>query len=153
MFNTCVFFPCSVMEVRFSENARVYKTENENFYFTVSIRVKFRVLELVADYCDIFVVVASTHLYPCIIFQVIINPDWSDMVILAQSDRDGKSQGLYAVYRKPQEGSAVPLEQRPITAHVEADRQHIENIVNFSCCYLWASMLDSTPPQPHINLL
>lgn len=75
------------------------------------------------------------------------------MVVMAQSDRDGKSQGLYSVYRKPTEGSAVPHDQRPITAHVEADRQHIENIVNFCCCYLWASMLDSNPPQPHINLL
>ena len=88
------------------------------------------------------------------IIQVLINPDWSDMVILAQSDRDGKSQGLYSVYRKPQEGGTVPQEQRPITAHIEADRQHIENIVNFCCCFLWSSMLDSsTPPQPHISLL
>ena len=82
-----------------------------------------------------------------------INPDWSDMVILAQLDRDGKTQGLYAMYRKPSEGSQVPLAERPITAHVEADRQHIECIVNFCCCYLWASMLDSTPPQPELHLL
>jgi hypothetical protein len=108
----------SMMEVRFLDNVRVYKTENEHYFFTV-----------------------------------IINPDWSDMVVLAQSDRDGKTQGLYSVYRKPREGSAVPADQRPITAHVEADRQHIENVVNFCCCYLWASMLDSSPPQPKLNLL
>ena len=82
-----------------------------------------------------------------------VNPDWADMVILAQSNRDEKTQGLHAVYRKPQEGGAVPLEQRPITAHVEADQQHIESIVNFCCSFLWASMLDSTPPQPHLTLL
>jgi hypothetical protein len=108
----------SAMKIRFSESVRVYKTENENYFFTV-----------------------------------VINPDWADMVVLAQSDRDGKSQGLYAVYRKPKEGSLVPQDQRPLTAHVEADRQHIENVVNFCCCYLWASMLDSTPPQPQLNLL
>lgn len=27
---------CRMMEIRFSENVRVYKTENENYYFTVS---------------------------------------------------------------------------------------------------------------------
>ena len=75
------------------------------------------------------------------------------MVVLAQSDRDGKTQGLYGMYRKPNEGSLVSLDQRPITAHVEADRQHIESLVNFCCSYLWASMLDSTPPQPQLNLL
>ena len=85
---------------------------------------------------------------------MIINPDWSDMFVLAQSDRDSKSQGLYSVYRKSEEaGSTVPQEQRPITAHVEADRQHIENVVNFCCYFLWASMLDSSPPQPNVNLL
>lgn len=84
--------------------------------------------------------------------QAIVNPDWQDMIILAQSDRDGRSQGLQAVYRKRQEGERDP-KQRPITAHVEADRQHIENIVNFCCSFLWASILDSAPPPPHLTLL
>lgn len=84
--------------------------------------------------------------------QAIINPEWQDMFVLVQSDRDGRQHGFSAVYRKPQEGG-VPLEERPITAHVEADRQHIETVVNFACSFLWASILDTSPPQPHLSLL
>lgn len=85
--------------------------------------------------------------------QAIINPDWQDMFVLVQSSQDSRGhQGFSAVYRKPQEGR-VPQQERLITANVEADQQHIETIVNFACSFMWASILDSTTPQPHITLL
>ena len=93
----------------------------------------------------------SSHSLP-LLQQAIVNPEWQDMFVLVQSDRDGRHQGFSAVYRKPREGG-VPLEERPITAHIEADRAHIETVVNFAGSFLWASILDTSPPQPHLNLL
>ena len=91
----------------------------------------------------------SVTFYP----QAIINPDWQDMFVLVQSSQESRGhQGFSAVYRKPQEGR-VPEQERLITANVEADQQHIENIINFACSFMWASILDTTPPQPHITLL
>lgn len=84
--------------------------------------------------------------------QAIINPEWQDMFVLLQSDRDARHQGFSAVYRKPNEGG-VPRDERPITANVEADQQHIETVINFACSFLWASILDSAPPSPQISLL
>ena len=85
--------------------------------------------------------------------QAIINPDWQDMFVLIQCNQDSRGhQGFSAVYRKHQEGRD-PKQERLITANVEADQQHIETIVNFACSFMWASILDTTPPQPHINLL
>ena len=84
--------------------------------------------------------------------QAIINPDWQDMFILVQTDRDQRHNRISALYRKPREGG-VPIKERLITAHVEADRQHIETVVNFACSFLWASILDTSPPQPQLSLL
>lgn len=69
------------------------------------------------------------------------------MFVMVRLDRDGRHQGFSAVYRKPQEGG-VPLEERKITAHVEAERQHIEAVVNFTCSFLWASILDTSLLNP-----
>lgn len=75
------------------------------------------------------------------------------MFVLIQSSQESRGhQGFSAVYRKAQEGR-VPEQERLITANVEADQQHIETIVNFACSFMWASILDTTPPQPHITLL
>ena len=52
--------------------------------------------------------------------------------------------GFHAVYRKPQEGG-LPTEQRRITAYVEADHQHLANVINFACCYLWSTLTDAMP--------
>ena len=84
--------------------------------------------------------------------QAILNPDWQDMLVLVQLNADSKQQAISAVYRKPMEGG-VPVEERLITAHVEADRHHIETVINFCCSFLWASILDSAPPLPQLNLL
>ena len=35
--NVCCLVFCSAMKIRFSESVRVYKTENENYFFTVRI--------------------------------------------------------------------------------------------------------------------
>ena len=82
--------------------------------------------------------------------QAIINPEWQDMFILVVVDRDVKQ--IASVYRKPNEGG-VPTKERLITANLEAERQHIETVINFVCSFLWASILDTSPPQPHLNLL
>ena len=79
-----------------------------------------------------------------------MNPDWQDMLVLLQHGSEGRHQAISAVYRKPTE---VPQEERHITAHVEADRHHIETVVNFCCSFMWASILDSAPPLPQLNLL
>ena len=96
----------------------------------------------------------KSHLCVWFFLQAVINPDWQDMFVLIQSNQElnRSHQGFSAVYRKPQEGR-VPEQERQITANVEADQQHIETIVNFACSFMWASILDTTPPQPHINLL
>lgn len=77
------------------------------------------------------------------------------MFVLVQSNQDSRghhNQGFSAVYRRPQE-ARVPQQERLITANVEADQLHIETVVNFACSFMWASILDTAPPQPHINLL
>ncbi len=67
-----------------------------------------------------------------------------------QIDKDSRS--IYCMYRHPKEGG-VPSVERRITANPEAERCHIETIVNFMCSFMWASIIDSTPPQPQLNLL
>ena len=74
--------------------------------------------------------------------QAIINPEWPDMFVMIQADREAHQQGICAVYRKPQEGG-VPLKERLISANVEGDRQHIETVVNFACSFLWANLVDN----------
>lgn len=74
------------------------------------------------------------------------------MLVLVQSGAEGRHQGLSAVYRKPMEGG-VPAKDRHITANLEADRHHIETVVNFCCSFMWASVLDAAPPLPQLNLL
>ena len=66
------------------------------------------------------------------------------MFVMLISDRDGHQQGLYAVYRKPKEGG-IPYEERNLTANIEAEQQHISDVINFACCYLWVSVLEDTP--------
>jgi len=83
--------------------------------------------------------------------QVIINPDWQDMAVLLEWGA-GAQQNVAALYRKPTEGG-VPLSQRHINANLEADRHHIETVINFCCSFMWASILDSTPPLPQLHLL
>lgn len=83
--------------------------------------------------------------------QAIVNPDWQDMLVLVQYGTESRS--LSAVYRKPMEGGSVPVQDRHITAHVEADRHHIQTVINFCCSFMWASILDSAPPLPQLNLL
>ena len=74
------------------------------------------------------------------------------MLVLVQSSNDSRHQGLSAVYRKHMEGG-IPLKERHITANLEADRHHIETVVNFCCSFMWASILDAAPPLPQLNLL
>jgi hypothetical protein len=75
------------------------------------------------------------------------------MLVLVQYDSESKQQSISAVYRKRMEGGSVPMQERHITAHVEADRLHIQTVINFCCSFLWASILDSAPPLPQLNLL
>ncbi len=82
-----------------------------------------------------------------------VNADWQDMLVLVHCSNDVRQQGISAVYRKQMEGGGVPLKERHITANVEADRHHIETVVNFCCSFMWASILDTAPPLPHLNLL
>ena len=42
---------------------------------------------------------------------------------------------------KSSEGGGLPVQQRDITAHIEDDREHTENIINFVCSYLWSKMI------------
>lgn len=81
-----------------------------------------------------------------------MNPDWQDMLVVVQANADQRYQGLSAVYRKAGEG-AIPANKRHITANLEADRQHIETVVNFCCSFMWASIIDAAPPLPQLNLL
>ena len=76
--------------------------------------------------------------------KVIINEDWQDMFVLLRSDKHNSEQGFYSVYRNQQEG-VIPQEQRKLTANIEADHQHIANVVNFACCYLWTRIIIDTP--------
>lgn len=85
--------------------------------------------------------------------QAIVNPEWQDMLVLIQHGSESRQQAISAVYRKAMEGGSVPMQERHITAHVEADRQHIQTVVNFCCSFMWASILDSAPPLPQLNLL
>ena len=94
----------------------------------------------------------TTPIPPSIYYQAILNPDWQDMLVLVQYSTDNRHQGFSAVYRKPLEGG-VPPKERLISANVEADRHHIETIVNFCCSFMWASTLDIAPPPPQLHLL
>lgn len=86
--------------------------------------------------------------------QAILNSDWPDMFVLIQlsSDQDTAGQGFSAVYRKPLEGGA-PTMERSITTNLEANRLHIETVVNFCCSFMWASILDTAPPLPQLHFL
>ncbi len=73
------------------------------------------------------------------------------MFVLVQASTDThQHQGFSAVYRKANEGG---VKERHITANLEAERHHIEMVVNFSCSFMWATILDSAPPLPQLNLL
>jgi hypothetical protein len=120
------------------------KAEEELGLFSLHIRIVHKFV-----FFSAVPAVFNSDLYP----QAIINPDWQDMFVLIQSSQESRGhQGFSAVYRKAQEGR-VPEQERLITANVEADQQHIETIVNFACSFMWASILDTTPPQPQITLL
>ena len=127
------------------------------YTFSVSVFQIFlfsSLLSYASSFLVLFVfVVFQSDLSPSPSPQAIINPDWQDMFVLIQSSQESRGhQGFSAVYRKAQEGR-VPEQERLITANVEADQQHIETIINFACSFMWASILDTTPPQPHITLL
>ena len=66
------------------------------------------------------------------------------MFVLLACDKDCDMQGFYSVYRNPKEGG-VPLEERKLTACIEADHQHISSVVNFVACFLWTSILNDIP--------
>ena len=63
---------------------------------------------------------------------------------MVAATHDRHKRGFHSIYRKPQEGG-IPAEQRRITAYVEAEHQHVANIVNFACCYLWSTLVDTMP--------
>ena len=65
---------------------------------------------------------------------------------------DKETRSLSCMYRHPKEGG-VSRTERLITANPEAERSHVETVVNFMCSFLWASILDTSPPQPQLNLL
>jgi len=76
------------------------------------------------------------------------------MAVLLRSDVDShRHAGLSAIYRKDKERGSAPEPERAITTHLEADRQHIETVVNFCCSFLWATILDSAPPPPTLQFL
>ena len=60
------------------------------------------------------------------------------------SDANSIEQGFYTVYRKPHEG-CLPFEERKISANVEAEQLHINDFINFVCCFLWFNIVEETP--------
>ncbi len=71
---------------------------------------------------------------------------------LCPSQVEKETRNIYCMYRHPKEGG-VPRVERLLTANPEAEREHIETVVNFMCSFLWASIVDASPPQPQLNLL
>ena len=138
------------LEMRFSEDVRIYTSENDYDKYAVSQRTAYEFdsntfppfpLSFLPPTFSPFLLPSHLSSYPFI--KAIINPNWQDMLVVVQSDKDGRHQGFYAVYRKPHEGG-VPLKERTITAHVEADRQHVETVLNFTCSFLWANIADAS---------
>lgn len=89
---------------------------------------------------------ALLFITPLSLHQVFINPEWQDMAVMVSATNDRHMRGFHSIYRKPQEGG-LPTEQRRITAYVEADHQHVANIINFAACYLWSSLVDVMPQK------
>lgn len=73
-----------------------------------------------------------------------INPDWQDMFVLLISGDNSHEQGFYCVYRNPQEG-AILQQERKITAHIEADHQHVAAVVNLACSWIWCDIISNAP--------
>lgn len=133
-------YPLEVLDPRLTP----LKKQPRKWFKKLIEPLKMRFAENVHIYCSD----NGSHTYAAI-----VNPDWQDMFVLVHCDSETHRQGLSAVYRKAEEGGGVPDKERLITAHLEADRQHIETVVNFCCSFMWATILDAAPPPPTLHLL
>ena len=61
------------------------------------------------------------------------------------SDANSIEQGFYTVYCIPHEG-CLPFEERKIhvSANVEAEQLHINDLIKFVCCCLWSNIVEET---------